>query len=79
SPSRNPLNGASPSNTIADLDAYIIPIYPTEIVIRGGDWSYRSTGLHVAIRGFNRATAPSGYGSLEYPGYGFRCVQDVPR
>ena len=79
SPPRNPLNGAPPSNTIADLDDYIVPFERTEIVIRGGDWGTRSTGLYIAGRFGRDAAAPSGYGSLEYPGYGFRCVQDVPR
>lgn len=79
SPSRNPLNGAPPGNTIADLDAYIIPIDRMEIVFRGGDWVDPSHGLYVATRHGRRASATSGYDSLEYPGYGFRCVQDVPR
>ena len=80
SPSRNPLNGAPPSHTIADLDAYIVTAYPSEVVLRGGDWGGTNAGnVRVDARSFHYTAAPSGSTSLGYPGYGFRCVQDVPR
>ena len=77
SPSRNPLNGAPPSNTIVDIDAYIVLFGRERVSLRGGDWSDPQNSLFVPLRIGRRPSAAAGYDSLDYAGFGFRCVKDV--
>lgn len=74
SPSRNPLNGAHPSHTTADLDTFpgLSTYTRNHKVYRGGHWRGHSGTVSVYYRHRFQAGEPQPY-------FGFRCVQDVPR
>lgn len=74
SPDRNPLNGARPSHTTADLDTFpgLSTYTRNRKVHRGGHWQWHSGLVSVYVRHGFPAGEPQPY-------FGFRCVQDVPR